>query len=499
MHPSSAAISHFSPDTPMAMQQLSHPTGSLNIRSKLPCYRRRFSSKVLFNVPSTSFITNSYQPEYPASLSPPANQSVAAIVFGDAPHSRLYPLTKRRSDGAIPIAGNYRLIDGVVSNCINSNITKIYALTQKNSTSLNSHIIRAYSGACLANNGFVEMIAAYQSVDDKGWFQGTADAVRRCLGVLEEYPVAEFLVLPGHHLYKMDYQKLIEAHRENNADITLAVSSSMRYKDSSYVNVRVGRENQVVEFRKCQGKTPIQSKDEKSIMVNDDAHDNFQSMGIYVINRVAMIKLLRQYFPKANHFRSDVIPGAISLGMKVQAYKFDGYWEDMRSIESYYHANMESTKTTNMAYNSFYDRDFPLYTLPRYLPPTIVTDAAIRNSIIGDGCILSNCSIKNSILGLRTRVGDKAIIEDSVVMGSDIYQSLIDDSKGTAVTIPIGIGEGSHIRKAIVDKNSRIGKNVMIVNKDNVQEGGNEANGYIITAGIVVILKGAVIEDGNVL
>ncbi|XP_074367365.1 inactive glucose-1-phosphate adenylyltransferase small subunit 2, chloroplastic-like isoform X3 [Apium graveolens] len=491
----------------MVVLQLSHPSCSLNFRSKLTCSRRRFFLKFQSNFPPTSLITNSHQPDYPTSLSPPANQSVAAIVFGDAPHSRLYPLTKRRSDGAIPIAGNYRLIDGVVSNCINSDITKIYALTQNNSTSLNSHISRAYSGACLANDGFVEMIAAYQSVDDKGWFQGTADAVRRCLWVLEEYPVVEFLVLPGHHLYKMDYQKLIEAHRENNADITLAVSGSMRYKDPCYLNVRVGRENQVVEFRECQGKTDIQSKDEKSMMVND----NFPSMGIYVINRVLMIKLLRQYFPKANHLRSDVIPGALSLGMKVQAYKFDGYWEDMRSIESFYHANMESTRTTNMAY-----KDFPLYTLPRYLPPTIVTDAAIKNSIIGDGCILSvissknvihqilifynqNCSIKNSILGLRTRVGDRAIIEDSVIMGSDIYQSSIADSKATGLTIPIGIGEGSHIRKAIVDKNSRIGKNVMIVNKDNVEEGGNEVNGYIITAGIVVILKGAVIEDGTIL
>ncbi|KAK2974335.1 hypothetical protein RJ640_018042, partial [Escallonia rubra] len=426
--------------------------------------------------------------------------SVAAIVFGDGSQSRLYPLTKRRSEGAIPIAGNYRLIDAVVSNCFNSNITKIYALTQFNSTTLNSHLSRAYSGARLAKEGFVEVIAAYQSLEDKGWFQGTADAVRRCLWVLEEYPVIEFLVLPGHHLYKMDYRNLIEAHRIKKADISVAVLSSMRGHDPGFGSFKVNSENEVIEYRDTPESDPVKSVSVRSssVMFNDVAdHKYLDSMGIYVISRDAMIKLLREYFPKAIDFTSQVIPGAISLGMKVHAFQFDGYWEDMRSIEAFYHANIKSTRKSKMAYNSFYDRDSPVYTLPRYLPPTSITDAVITDCVIGDGCILNRCNIKGTVVGIRTRVGDGAIIEDSVIMGSDIYQQTEDERKSTC--IPIGIGEGSRIRKAIVDKNARIGKNVMIINNDSVQEGNNEANGYIITAGIVVILRSAVIPDGSIL
>ncbi|GFY81223.1 ADP-glucose pyrophosphorylase small subunit 2 [Actinidia rufa] len=630
--------------------------------------------------------------------------SVAAIVFGDGSDSRLYPLTKRRSEGAIPIAANYRLIDAVVSNCINSNINKIYALTQFNSTSLNSHLTRAYSGAGLGKDGFVEVIAAYQSPEDNGWFQGTADAIRRCLWVLEEYPILEFLVLPGHHLYRMDYQKLIDAHRKKKSDVTCAVLTPMIKQDSEYGIFKVNFENKVTEFRE---------KPEKKVegKLNEYAHNNFPGMGIYVINRDVMIKLLTEHFPKANDLRSEIIPGAISLGMKpieltslaprhapseqftsaacppldyaplalsrsnvtivpqvgnklslgtelvmwirgqsnrfvtkaefalydgstltghrerrchpnarllraphdgqtrrgcpvisrlqpsyikegpsirktlwlslslrritfcdhrakvlrgeklvglarieftllawrfffgtelsggegawraysygaglsglevifgdgglpprlrpkvlrslrrikVLAYHFDGYWEDMRSIEAFYQANMESTKKTNVGYN-FYDKDSPLYTLPRYLPPSLVTGAVITDSVIGDGCILNNCNIKGTVIGLRTRVGDGAVIEDSVLMGSDIYQT--NGIEGKGIGIPIGIGECSHIKKAIVDKNARIGKNVMIINKDKVQEANMEAYGYTIKEGIVIILRKAVIPDGSIL
>ncbi|KAK9287910.1 hypothetical protein L1049_016354 [Liquidambar formosana] len=454
--------------------------------------------------PSSSYISNSQQPEYPTSIFPPQNQGVAAIVFGDGgSESRLYPLIKRRSEGAIPIAANYRLVDAVVSNCINSNITKIYALTQFNSTSLNSHISRAYSGAGLGKEGFVQVIAAYQSPEHQGWFQGTADAVRRCLWVMEESGVLEFLVLPGHHLYRMDYQKLIEAHRNSKANITIAALSAMRNEDPGFGFLKVNSENRVLEFREESKKEPIINSIsvESSTKSIDVAYDTFPSMGIYVINRDIMTKLLREYFPKAIDLRSEVIPGAISKGMKVQAYLFDGYWEDMRSIEAFYRANMESTKKENMGYN-FYDRDFPIHTLPRYLPPTLVTDAVITDSIIGDGCILNKCKIKGTVVGLRTRIRDGALIEDSVIMGSDIYETKDvrkSDAERKGMVVPIGIGEDSHIKKAIVDKNARIGKNVMIINKGNVQEGNREANGYIISGGIVVVLRSAVIPDGSIL
>ncbi|KAK4482601.1 hypothetical protein RD792_009765 [Penstemon davidsonii] len=404
-------------------------------------------------------------------------QSVAAIVFGDgSSHSRLYPLTKRRSEGAIPIAGNYRLIDAVVSNCINSDITKIYALTQYNSTSLNSHLSRAYSGARLSKEGFVEVIAAYQSPDDNGWFQGTADAIRRCLWVLEEYPVVEFLVLPGYHLYKMDYQKLIDAHRRSKADITVSVFGNKKGEDLGFGIFKLNGENQVLEFRENHEMSTRKSLSVEENLVNFDDNEkcNFPSMGIYVINRNIMIKLLTEYFPTANDLKSELIPGAISLGIKQQL-----------------------TQTSSFG-SSFHDRDSPLYTLPRHLPPTLVTDAVITDSVIGDGCILSKCRIKGTVVGMRTRIGDKAVIEDSVIMGSDTYYQT-GISEGEHTSIPVGIGEGSIIRKAIVDKNARIGKNVMIINKDNVQDRNMEANGYIISGGIIVIIRSAIIPDGSIL
>ncbi|KAL2507205.1 Inactive glucose-1-phosphate adenylyltransferase small subunit 2 [Forsythia ovata] len=473
---------------------------NLNIRLPSNCYKP--ASNLISAFPSSLSITNSQKYECPTFLSPPADQSVAAILFGDGSHSRLYPLTKRRSEGAIPISGNYRLIDAVVSNCINSSITKIYALTQFNSTSLNSHLSRAYSGARLGKEGFVEVIAAYQSPEDQDWFQGTADAIRRCLWVLEEYPVVEFLVLPGYHLYKMDYQKLIEAHRNSKADITVSVLSSSRDEVLGFGIFKVNAQSQVIDFRENPEMDSSKSMSVKnSVKFDDIAHHNFPSMGIYVINKNIMRKLLMEYFPFANDLRSEVIPGAISLGMKIRAYQFDGYWEDMRSIGAYYRANMESTRKTNNAYNSFYDIDSPVYTLPRNLPPTLITDAVITNSVIGDGCILSKCMIKGTVVGMRTIVGEGAIIEDSIIMGSDTYQmNNVQNGAGEerGICIPVGIGEGSHIRKAIIDKNARIGRNVLIINRDNVQEGDNEENGYIISGGIVIILRSAVIPDGSI-
>nr|GMC85171.1 inactive glucose-1-phosphate adenylyltransferase small subunit 2, chloroplastic [Ipomoea batatas] len=447
-----------------------------NFNIKSPLYCPKPSAFNLHAAPSNLFLSSSKHFECPSSLFPPPNQSVAAIVFGDGSHSQLYPLTKRRSEAALPIAGNYRLVDAVVSNCINSNITKIYALTQFNSTSLNSHLSRAYSSARFGKDGgFVEVVAAYQSPEGKGWFQ-----------------------------------KLIEVHRNNNADITVAVSSNTTRhddEDSGFGFFHVNSENKVTSFNE-KPETPAA---ETSVKINGIGNDSFPSMGIYVVSRDAMIKLLTEHFPLANDLRSEIIPGAISLEMKasatclsyftanphhqVYAYKFDGYWEDMRNIEAYYRSNMESTKKTNNAYN-FYDRDSPLYTLPRHLPPSLITDAVITDSAIGDGCILNRCRIKDTVVGMRTRVGEGAVIEDSVVLGSDNYESISTEEE--TIRTPLGIGEGSHIKKAIIDKNARIGKNVKILNRDNVQEGNNEAAGYIVSRGIVVILRSAVIPDGSI-
>ncbi|ERN20171.1 hypothetical protein AMTR_s00066p00103550 [Amborella trichopoda] len=396
------------------------------------------------------------------------DQGVSAIVLGDSIESQLYPLTKRRTKGAIPFAANYRLIDVVFSNCINSNLRRIYVLTQFNSTSLSSHVSRAYSTmASVLGEEYVEVLSPYQSAKDfHSWFQGNADAVRQWLWVLEEHPVKEFLILPGHHLYQMDYRRLLQAHRNNNAHITMATSAN---------STQVGNSKQI--NGKGQG----------------------ESMGIYVFDKDLMRKLLLDYFPKANDFSSEVIPGAISLGMKVETYMHDGYWEDIGNIEAFYQANMEITKKTR-AGSIFCNGETPVYTLLKYLPPSRISCAQISDSIVGDGCILKDCKIHGSIIGMRSRVENGAVVEDSVLMGADVFE--IDDEKRGIMGkhgIPIGIGRESHVRKAIVDKNARIGKNVKIINVDNVQEADREAYGYFISGGIIVIMRGAVIPDKSII
>ncbi|KFK42895.1 hypothetical protein AALP_AA1G052900 [Arabis alpina] len=423
----------------------------------------------------------------------PLNKSVAAIVFGGGSDSELYPLTKTRSKGAIPIAANYRLIDAVISNCINSDITKIYAITQFNSTSLNSHLSRAYSGFGLGKDKFVEVIAAYQSLEDQGWFQGTADAIRRCLWLFEEFPVTEFLVLPGHHLYKMNYKMIIEGHRRSKADITIVgLSSSVTNNhDSGFGFMEVDSTNLVTKF------TIKPEKVESKTRSDGTSSCCVPSTGIYVIGREQMVKLLRERLVNAKDMASEIIPGAISEGMKVKAHMFDGYWEDMKSIGAYYRANMESIKSCR-----FYDRQCPLYTMPRCLPPSSMSEAVITDSIIGDGCILDRCVIRGSVIGMRTRIADEVIVEDSIIVGSDIYEMEEDvrrTGKEKKTDIRIGIGEKSRIKRAIVDKNARIGKNVMIINRDNVEEGNREADGYVIREGIIVILRNAVIPNDSIL
>ncbi|ESQ36357.1 hypothetical protein EUTSA_v10009542mg [Eutrema salsugineum] len=429
----------------------------------------------------------------------PLNQSVAAIVLGGGSDAELYPLTKTRSKGAIPIAANYRLIDAVISNCINSDITKIYAITQFNSTSLNSHLSRAYTGFGLGKDRFVEVIAAYQSLEDQGWFQGTADAIRRCLWVFEEFPVTEFLVLPGHHLYRMDYKTLIEDHRRSRADITIVGLSSVSDHDSGFGSMEVDSTNLVTRFTinpDDKGQQDLISVESRTSRRSDGTSSQYvPSTGIYVIGREQMVKLLRECLVKAKDMASEIIPGAISQGMKVKAHMFDGYWEDVKSVGAYYRANMESIKSCR-----FYDRQCPLYTMPRCLPPSSMSEAVINDSIIGDGCILDRCVIRGSVVGMRTRISDEVIIEDSIIVGSDIYEMEEDvrrKGREKKTEIRIGIGAKTRIRRAIVDKNARIGQNVMIINRDNVEEGNREAEGYVIREGIIVILRNAVIPNDS--
>ncbi|CAM8946456.1 unnamed protein product [Rhodiola kirilowii] len=406
-------------------------------------------------------------------LDPDASRSVLGIILGGGAGTRLYPLTKKRAKPAVPLGANYRLIDIPVSNCLNSNVSKIYVLTQFNSASLNRHLSRAYASNMggYKNEGFVEVLAAQQSPENPNWFQGTADAVRQYLWLFEEHNVLEFLVLAGDHLYRMDYEKFIQAHRETDADITVAALPMDEKRATAFGLMKIDEEGRIIEFaEKPKGEQLKAMKVDTTILGLDDERAKempyIASMGIYVVSKDVMLSLLRDKFPGANDFGSEVIPGATSIGMRVQAYLYDGYWEDIGTIEAFYNANLGITKKPVPDF-SFYDRSSPIYTQPRYLPPSKMLDADVTDSVIGEGCVIKTDADRRFLA-----------------------------AKGS---VPIGIGKNSHIKRAIIDKNARIGDNVKIINSDNVQEAARETDGYFIKSGIVTVIKDALIPSGTVI
>ncbi len=428
-------------------------------------------------------------------------KKVLAIILGGGAGTRLYPLTKLRAKPAVPVAGKYRLIDIPVSNCINSEIFKIYVLTQFNSASLNRHIARAYNFSGFSD-GFVEVLAAQQTPENPNWFQGTADAVRQYIWLLEEWDADEYLILSGDHLYRMDYREFVQRHRETNADITLSVIPIDDRRASDFGLMKIDQSGRVVDFsEKPKGEALAQMRVDTTILGLSKEQAQLQpyiaSMGIYVFKKDVLVKLLKESLERTD-FGKEIIPDA-AKDHNVQAYLFDGYWEDIGTIESFYDANLALTQQPLPPF-SFYDEKAPIYTRARYLPPSKLLDCEIKQSMIGEGCILKNCRIEHSVLGVRSRIEAGSIIEDTLIMGADYYQASVERQcsleKGN---VPVGIGTDSIIRRAIIDKNARIGHNVKIINKDNVQEAERESQGFYIRSGITVVLKNAVIPDGTVI
>ncbi|AMA07938.1 MULTISPECIES: glucose-1-phosphate adenylyltransferase [Cyanophyceae] len=426
---------------------------------------------------------------------------VLGIILGGGAGTRLYPLTKLRAKPAVPLAGKYRLIDIPVSNCINSEIHKIYVLTQFNSASLNRHISRTYNFTGFTE-GFTEVLAAQQTKENPDWFQGTADAVRQYSWLLEDWDVDEYIILSGDHLYRMDYREFIQRHRDTGADITLSVVPVGEKVAPAFGLMKIDANGRVVDFSEKPTGEALKAMqvDTQSLGLDPEQAKEkpyIASMGIYVFKKQVLLDLLKEGKDKTD-FGKEIIPDA-AKDYNVQAYLFDDYWADIGTIEAFYEANLGLTKQPIPPF-SFYDEKAPIYTRARYLPPTKVLNADVTESMISEGCIIKNCRIHHSVLGIRTRVEADCTIEDTMIMGADYYQPYEKRQdclrRGKP---PIGIGEGTTIRRAIVDKNARIGKNVMIVNKENVEESNREELGYYIRSGITVVLKNAVIPDGTVI
>jgi glucose-1-phosphate adenylyltransferase len=420
-----------------------------------------------------------------------------ALILGGGQGTRLFPLTYHRSKPAVPLGGKYRLIDITVSNCIHSDVTKIFVLTQFNSASLNRHIARTYRFSAFSD-GFVEILAAEQTSENKNWFQGTADAVRQVMMHIQDIRPDYVLILSGDHLYQMDYRDFIQHHEETDADVTLSVIPVDDSRASSFGLLKTNDEGQVVEFREkppADQLAPMQVDTTRLGLAPEDAarRPYLASMGVYIFKYDVMRELLKN--EKYVDFGGEVIPAAIK-SYNVQAFLFDGHWEDIGTIKSFYQANLDLTSIVPK-FNLF-DADAPIYTRARFLPATKMMDCQVRDSLISEGSILNRCLIDHSIIGIRSRIESYSRIEHTLVMGADFYQTLDELEMERRQGLPwMGIGENTVIRRAIVDKNVRIGSNVRILN-----EAGHEnydGENYYIREGIVVIPKGAIITDGTVI
>jgi glucose-1-phosphate adenylyltransferase len=426
---------------------------------------------------------------------------VLAIILGGGAGTRLYPLTKLRAKPAVPLAAKYRLIDIPISNCINSEIQRIYVLTQFNSASLNRHITRTYGMAGFAQ-GFVEVLAAQQTSESPSWFEGTADAVRKYLWLFAEWDVDEYLVLSGDHLYRMNYADFIHRHRETKADITLSVVPVDEHRASDFGLMKIDKSGRVISFSEKPKGDALKAMRVDTTVLGLPAKKAKElpyiaSMGIYVFEKRVLHDLLNGSREQTD-FGREVIP-ASAKDYNVQAYLFKDYWEDIGTIEAFYNANLALTQQPDPPF-SFYDEKAPIYTRSRYLPPTKLLDSKVIESILGEGCILKECTVKRSVIGIRSRIEAGCIIDNALLMGSDYYESPAERAKTLeSGKVPLGVGANSTIQRAIVDKNTRIGRNVRIINKDRVAESNREDLGFVIRNGIIVVIKNATIPDGTVI
>ena len=422
---------------------------------------------------------------------------VLSIILAGGAGKRLFPLTKNRSKPAVPLGGKYRLIDVSISNCLNSGLKKIFVLTQFNSASLNHHIVNTYRFDPFAE-GFIEVLAAEQTMTNPNWFQGTADAVRQHLHRFTGRENDYQLILSGDQLYRMDFHKALESHWKRGADVTICVIPKSESVASSFGLMKLGPDGRVEQFReKPKGDALKEMRTDTAALglSPEDAAKRpyLASMGIYLFKNSVLVDLLAD--ASMIDFGYQVIPQAIEK-FDVYGFLFDGYWEDLGTIEAFYRANMDLTSSD--PHFDFHDMRAPIYTRARFLPSTRIERCDISESIISEGSILNGVRIVNSVVGIRSQIGEQAELERVMMMGADFYADDEDFQYNRDMGIPnIGIGKGSVIRRAIIDKNAHIGENVRIFNEERIQN--FDGPGYYIRDGIVIVPKNGVLPAGTMI
>jgi glucose-1-phosphate adenylyltransferase len=418
------------------------------------------------------------------------SKQILSVILGGGAGTRLYPLTANRSKPAVPIAGKYRLVDIPISNCLNSGITRMFVLTMYNSASLNRHIKNTYHFSAFSS-AFVDILAAEQTPDNPAWFQGTADAVRQGLRHIAPFDSDYILILSGDQLYQIDFQDMVQNHKEQNADITIA-TIPVSAKEASDFGILKTEEGMITSFVE-KPKTGLEN------WVSDTGEEMkskgkvyLASMGIYVFNRQLLFDLLQNEFKDATDFGKEIIPHSISK-YRVASYQYEGYWEDIGNIPAFFHANLGLTK--DLPEFNLFDNTKTIYTRARMLPPGKMSGTKCIHAVIGDGCIINAAHVENSVIGIRSRIGHDTTIIDTYMMGSDYYETLADIEADHQHGLPqLGIGNRCQIQNAILDKNCRIGDDVRIIGGSHLEDGDTPL--YTIREGVIVLKKGAIVPNG---
>ena len=419
-------------------------------------------------------------------------KQVVAVILGGGAGSRLYPLTAARSKPAVPIAGKYRLVDIPISNCINSNINKMFVLTQYNSASLNKHIKNTYQFSVFSN-GFVDILAAEQTPDSPGWFQGTADAVRQSLKHIEKNDFDYLLILSGDQLYQMDFADMIYNHTKASADISIATIPVGLSEATEFGILKTDAANKITSFieKPAAELLPDWISDTGTDM-QYMGRNYLASMGIYIFSRKVIFDLLEGEKKDATDFGKEIIPDAIK-DYNVVSYQYGGYWTDIGNIASFFEANL--ALTMDIPPFNLFDNKKMIFSRARMLPPAKISGTTITQTLIADGCIIHAKSIANAVVGIRSRIGSGSTIESCYIMGNDFYETIEEIAHNFAHGIPkVGIGDNCEFKNVIVDKDCRIGNNVKLIGGKHIPDGDHSL--LTVKDGIIVVKKGATIEDG---